>query len=197
MHLKERLVAAGRLSVTARIRPDTLDDEGPGRILSLSRSTLRRNFTLGQSGAEVSFRVRTPAVGKNGIDPHAITFGAPLTRATHEIRAVFDGRTSRVFVDGVCRGDSLVALAGVPVARGDLVTVSVAGCSALGALALGTFAAPRRRLRIGLAVAGGAATFGGLWGVGFWSHLPGFDARLAAVALAATAAAIALLWDER
>ncbi|MFZ5517360.1 MAG: LamG-like jellyroll fold domain-containing protein [Candidatus Zhuqueibacterota bacterium] len=57
---------ANRLSVVIWLKPTTLQQTGPARIISLSEDCDNRNFTLGQSGSMLNFRVRTPLTGNNG-----------------------------------------------------------------------------------------------------------------------------------
>jgi outer membrane protein assembly factor BamB len=50
----------------------TTDDArqtGPARILTFSSDPYHRNFTLGQEGDRVVFRLRTPETGENGMNP--------------------------------------------------------------------------------------------------------------------------------
>lgn len=58
--------AANALTVEALIQPFARKQSGPARIVSLSTDARHRNFTLGQEGAELVFRLRTPRTGDNG-----------------------------------------------------------------------------------------------------------------------------------
>ncbi len=57
---------ANNFSIALWIKPLSLHQSGPARIITLSSDTDNRNFTLGQSGAMLNFRVRTPLTGNNG-----------------------------------------------------------------------------------------------------------------------------------
>ena len=57
---------ANRLTIALWMKPLTLRQSGPARIISLSSDCNNRNFTLGQSGSMLNFRVRTPLAGNNG-----------------------------------------------------------------------------------------------------------------------------------
>jgi len=57
---------ANRLTVVIWFKPTTVQQTGPARIISLSEDCNNRNFTLGQSGTMLNFRVRTPLTGNNG-----------------------------------------------------------------------------------------------------------------------------------
>jgi hypothetical protein len=58
-----------RLTLEATIVPDSLDAIGPARIVTFSSSAYQRNFTLGQEGSRLIFRLRTPRTGENGYNP--------------------------------------------------------------------------------------------------------------------------------
>jgi len=55
-----------QLSIAIWIQPANFRQNGPARIVTLSTDTDHRNFTLGQSGSRLNFRVRTPLNGLNG-----------------------------------------------------------------------------------------------------------------------------------
>lgn len=57
---------SGRLELVLRVRSLALDQDGPARILTLSADPYRRNLTLGQEGADLVARLRTPATDRNG-----------------------------------------------------------------------------------------------------------------------------------
>lgn len=73
----------GELTVEAWIRPASLDQEGPARIVTLSKNSSQRNFTLGQDRTEIDFRIRTTGTSANGV-PSVETEGDELsTELTH------------------------------------------------------------------------------------------------------------------
>ncbi len=55
-----------QFSLAIWLKPDNLKMDGPARIVTLSNSPVERNFTLGQMGERINFRVRTPLTGLNG-----------------------------------------------------------------------------------------------------------------------------------
>jgi hypothetical protein len=55
-----------RLTVEAVLTPDDLKQSGPARIVTFSSGAAARNFTLGQQGDRLVFRLRTPVNGTNG-----------------------------------------------------------------------------------------------------------------------------------
>ena len=82
------------------MRTSDLEQAGPARIVTYSQNMFSRNFTLGQIRDTLTFRLRTPASGWNGNDPAIYT--GPVLSADHTefVAAVYDGRISRLYVDG-------------------------------------------------------------------------------------------------
>ena len=94
------LVGAGKFTVLIWCRPANVDQTGPARILTYSLNAIRRNFTLGQEGRSIAFRVRTLVAGLNGnsVDVHS----RPLLQANEDVllAASYDGEVSRLIVNG-------------------------------------------------------------------------------------------------
>ncbi|MGE5192391.1 MAG: LamG-like jellyroll fold domain-containing protein [Deltaproteobacteria bacterium] len=69
------------LTVEALVQPDHLQQKGPARIVTFSSSPYSRNFTLGQEGDHLIFRLRTTKTDLNGVAPEVmlgpISTGAP------------------------------------------------------------------------------------------------------------------------
>lgn len=99
-------------TLAARITPSSANQAGPARIVSLSADTLHRNFDLGQEGDRLVLRVSTPVSGANGNEYRAVT--PSVVRAGEELTVVgiYDGSTSRIYVNGVLRARSSLAAAG-------------------------------------------------------------------------------------
>lgn len=57
------------LTLAAWITPESLDQDGPARIISYSFDSEERDFTLGQSKDKLILRLRTPSTGPNGLAP--------------------------------------------------------------------------------------------------------------------------------
>jgi hypothetical protein len=102
--LYQGLTTSGEMTVETWTNPTDLVQGGPARMVSYSISGLERNFTLGQDGANLVFRIRTPDNGLNGI-PEYKSFGA-LTGGWQHVAATFDGSTVRSFVDGAERPET-------------------------------------------------------------------------------------------
>jgi hypothetical protein len=98
--LYKELVSRNQLTLVVRIRTNNLGQSGPARIVTYSLNPLSRNFTLGQIGNTLTFRLRTPGSGLNGADP--ALYSGPVLSLGHSslVAAVYDGRISRLYVDG-------------------------------------------------------------------------------------------------
>jgi hypothetical protein len=65
--LAEAAAGSQALSIEAWVRPADYEQAGPARIVTLSRDTSRRNFTLGQDGEAFQVRLRTTERSDNGL----------------------------------------------------------------------------------------------------------------------------------
>lgn len=172
-HVSERLSSASRFSLHVRLAAGELEVGGPARTVSLSLDQAHRDFTLGQADRDLQLRVRTPGNGRNGDRYSAWTHGGPLDGELQDVWATFDGEVARIFVDGRCHGDALIALSRTRSVTGLMMASTLVAAVALAALAAAAWVAPRAR---GGAVAavwlGGGAAFALLWAAGCWEHLP-------------------------
>jgi hypothetical protein len=98
--LYKKLVSANQLTLVVRMQTNNLEQSGPARIVTYSLNPVSRNFMLGQMGNTLTFRLRTPGSGLNGSEPALYT--GPVLSLGHSylVAAVYDGRISRLYVDG-------------------------------------------------------------------------------------------------
>jgi hypothetical protein len=89
--LGEQLTASGELTLEAVITTRSGDQSGPARIVSLSKDSGSRNFTLGQQNENLVLRLRTPKTGSNGTRPSAELFAIRPGEATHLVVTYRDG----------------------------------------------------------------------------------------------------------
>jgi hypothetical protein len=82
------------------MRPANLTQMGPARIVSLSCNPVWRNFTLGQNGSGIDFRVRTPLTGPNGSWINLTAKSILRDTERHHIVAQFHTGVERLYVDG-------------------------------------------------------------------------------------------------
>jgi hypothetical protein len=66
--LSSRLEMSGSFSVDVWLKPDSLTLTGPARIVGISESAWRRNFSVAQEAGAIYFRVRNPINGPNGLN---------------------------------------------------------------------------------------------------------------------------------
>jgi glycopeptide antibiotics resistance protein len=98
--LIEAFQATHEFSVEVWMTPENTTQSGPARIVSFSRDTGARNFTLGQQGRKIEFRVRTPASGLNGT-PLALRSQTDLIagKEVHLVATYKDG-VEKLFING-------------------------------------------------------------------------------------------------
>jgi VanZ like protein len=100
LRLYDTLTTSNQLTLLVAMRTSNMEQSGPARIVTYSGDAFGRNFTLGQIRNTLTFRLRTPASGGNGVDP-ALYSGPVLSPdSTSLVAAVYDGRFSSLYVDG-------------------------------------------------------------------------------------------------
>lgn len=197
-HVMRRLMSSARLSLTARFQPAKLSITGPGRIISMSQDPYLRNFTLGQERQDIEVRIRTTAAGLNGRNPSTTTFGDPLTQGDHHVTAVFDGRTTRIYVDGKCEGSNVIVAERVVGKLGLPLPLSIVLSVGFGALGLAVWAKRLPRLvHLAFFLCGGGGSWAILWMSDAWLGIPEFDSYAVGAGLIALAAALPLLPRQR
>jgi len=97
--LLEACQRTNQLSVEAVITPANVKQSGPARIVSFSTNASARNFTLGQDGDRLVFRLRTPATGGNGVNPQVDLCKVEAGKTYHVVVAYADGRLA-CYVNG-------------------------------------------------------------------------------------------------
>lgn len=94
-----QITATDRFSIATWFQPATLDQYGPARIVSFSESPWVRNFTIGQEGESLHFRVRNLFSGRNGIkwDLQASALQS-VTEPTHAV-LIYDKGIKSLYVN--------------------------------------------------------------------------------------------------
>jgi hypothetical protein len=103
--LYHTLVSRSQLTLLVRMQTNNLEQTGPARIVTYSLDPENRNFTLGQIRDTLTFRLRTPASGLNGMNPALYTGTVLSLNHPSLVAAVYDGRVSRLYVDGKLVGE--------------------------------------------------------------------------------------------
>ena len=100
----KRVMAAikrsGALTLEAWIRPRNLNQSGPARIVTLSKDSSNRNFTLGQDGDKFDIRLRTEETSNNGLPSLAGKSGGVKRRLTHVVFTRSRSGESKLWLNG-------------------------------------------------------------------------------------------------
>ena len=106
-YLTKRIVATSQFTIGIVVATGDTIQTGPARIISLSEDTGHRNFTLGQSGSDLIFRLRTPFSEENGVKPILTVPGIFSTINPHNLIITYDGSALLLYVDGKLSSYSL------------------------------------------------------------------------------------------
>jgi glycopeptide antibiotics resistance protein len=100
-YLISRIAAKSQFTLGVTFASASIEQTGPARIVSLSADTSHRNFTLGQQGNALVFRLRTPMTGENGVNPELTIPGVFGSGDSHAVVATYDGSRLTVYIDAV------------------------------------------------------------------------------------------------
>jgi glycopeptide antibiotics resistance protein len=100
-NLIEQLEKTNEFTVNTIIATNNLEQTGPARILSLSKSSFHRNLTLGQDKSSLVLRLRTPVSGDNGTEPELILPNVFNDRESHHLLVTFKRNELNVYIDRV------------------------------------------------------------------------------------------------
>jgi len=88
------------LTIEAWMTPANIKQDGPARMVSLSRDTSNRNVTLGQEAAVYQARLRTTKTSTNGIPSTDSKKGTANTRLTHVVFTRNAKGQTQIFLNG-------------------------------------------------------------------------------------------------
>lgn len=91
---------AGEITVEAWITPANIEQKGPARIVTLSKNSSERNFTLGQEADKYDFRLRTLNTSDNGSPSLSTKKGQVSARLTHVVYTRNRAGVARLYLDG-------------------------------------------------------------------------------------------------
>ncbi len=97
--LTERLRKTSQFSLITKLATAEQTQTGPARIISLSKDGYHRNFTLGQEGKDLVFRLRTPITGENGTKPEIIVPNVFKDTKLHHLIVTYNGSELRFYID--------------------------------------------------------------------------------------------------
>ncbi|MCZ6795208.1 MAG: DUF1592 domain-containing protein [Planctomycetota bacterium] len=96
----ESVRRSGEITIEAWIRPARNNQSGPARIVTLSRNSSERNFTLGQDGDQYDVRFRTTRTSANGIPSLSSARKSLATKLTHVVYTRDRTGRTRIYIDG-------------------------------------------------------------------------------------------------
>lgn len=99
--LNEKIKNSSQFTISFIIATNDLKQNGPARIISLSRDIYHRNLTIGQWQNSLSIRLRTFQTGSNGTRPEFIVSNFFNDTQFHHAIATYDGRSMVVYVDNL------------------------------------------------------------------------------------------------
>ncbi|MBW2079248.1 MAG: VanZ family protein [Deltaproteobacteria bacterium] len=102
------LIKGSGLTLEVWLKTEDLNQSGPARILSYSKDTGLRNFTIGQSRDNLVFRLRTTETNLNGTNPDLIIEEAFNYRSMQHMVIMYDFLEQRVYIDGEQRTRSKI-----------------------------------------------------------------------------------------
>lgn len=106
-YLAKTISGKSRFTLAAHFSTNDLVQEGPARMVSYSEDTGNRNFTLGQDGRDLIFRLRTPLTGRNGVIPELRVSDILSDYGPHRVIASYDGSRLILYIDTVRKEYSL------------------------------------------------------------------------------------------
>ena len=102
----DALVSSGQMSLEIVLQTDSLNQFGAANIFGLARDSLNRNFTLGQKGHAIVFRMRTSETDFGGLRGSMVVPQVFEPGRKQHLVLIYDGFVRRLFVDGMLIAES-------------------------------------------------------------------------------------------
>lgn len=99
--MTQKIAATSQFTLGAVVATADIMQHGPARIISLSADDENRNFTLGQKGSDLVFRVRTPITGKNATSYQLNVPDVFGDTNNHQLLLTYKGSILQIYIDGV------------------------------------------------------------------------------------------------
>ncbi|BAY82384.1 hypothetical protein NIES267_18640 [Calothrix parasitica NIES-267] len=112
--LSESISKTSEFTISTTLTTNQTEQTGPARIISLSGDSLRRNFTLGQQGSDLVFRVRTPLTGANASDVKLDVPNVFNDKKPHQIVVTYSKSSVIIYVDSIANIHTLNLLDLIP-----------------------------------------------------------------------------------
>ncbi len=100
VYLTERITESSQFTLMTTVATHKTTQNGPARIISLSANPSQRNFTLGQEGDDLIFRIRTPFTGNNGT-PDIIVPDIFSNTEPGKLAISYNGTVLKVYINSV------------------------------------------------------------------------------------------------
>lgn len=97
--MTQRLRETSQFTLSTTVATADTTQMGPARIVSLSSGREHRNFTLGQNGTNLVFRLRTPVTGENGTYPEVVVPDIFVDTKPHHIVISYSGSVLKLYID--------------------------------------------------------------------------------------------------
>lgn len=98
--LIEAVRASSEITIEAWIQAKDTKQAGPARLITLSKNSNERNFTLGQDGDKIDVRLRTNKTSTNGLPSVATRGSSFTTKLTHVVYTRQKNGTTRIYQNG-------------------------------------------------------------------------------------------------
>ena len=98
--LIQAIKRSGALTIEAWVEPSRENQSGPARMVTLSKDSTNRNFTLGQDGNQVDVRLRSLQTSNNGLPSLAAKSGSLTLQLAHLVYTRDRDGQSRIWVNG-------------------------------------------------------------------------------------------------
>lgn len=95
----QRIRETSQFTLSTTVATANIVQTGPARIVSLSSDTEHRNFTLGQQGTHLVFRLQTPITGENGAYPELLVPDIFADTNPHHLVITYSGSVLHLYID--------------------------------------------------------------------------------------------------
>jgi len=97
--MTQRIRETSQFTLSTTVATADTAQTGPARIISLSSDHNQRNFTLGQQGTHLVFRLRTPVTGENGVPPELVVPNIFADPNPHHLVITYSGSVLQLYID--------------------------------------------------------------------------------------------------
>lgn len=99
--LMDRIISANAFSIELWLRTTDVSQQGPARVVSLSKNPSERNLTLGQDADRWDLRLRTTSRDRNGIPSTSTGAKAVSDQLTHLLMTRDSEGNLQIYVNGI------------------------------------------------------------------------------------------------